>query len=331
MIAGGVGFAFAPGADHVAGAVLVRAEEGPAPVDALLFRRFGGIIRGGRSGRIFGDAARQLEPRIGVRAIPVTHPLPGIAGFIVEAVTVGGELRDGRQPRESVLALVLDGEAALPGIGHELAPGIELIPPGIHAAGETAAGGEFPLGLGGQALSSPLGVGHGIRIGDLDDGVVVLPFDIALRPFRMAPVGPFFVSPPLEIILQGDGIGRGGKDGGAGDEILRRRGRELFLGRRDLGDSLVTRRRHKRRKLGIGHFSFIHPEGVHRHADDGPGIGHGVLASAAEAGGVLTAHGEFPAGNPSHTFRSGAGSGRFVCHRRQKGRFFVLGADSRGN
>src|SRR6202043_212914 len=98
----------------------------------------------------------------------------------------------GRYRRRAVVAVgqeVLVREGALPGIRHLLAARRKFVAPGELGAAEAAARGELPLGLGGQLLAGPPGVGFRVAIGDVDDRVIVEPTDRAARPIRPAPVG----------------------------------------------------------------------------------------------------------------------------------------------
>src|SRR5688572_7733105 len=86
--------ALAARADHIARAILVRAEKRPAAMHTLRHAGLTGIerlsgARGIARNRLFG---RQL--RIIVRPVPVADPLPDVAADIVEAIPVSGKLCD---------------------------------------------------------------------------------------------------------------------------------------------------------------------------------------------------------------------------------------------
>ena len=68
-------------------------------------------------------------------------------------------------------------EFALPGVGHVLAAGRELVAPGELRAVEPAARGELPFGFGRQLLAGPVRVGLGVAIGDVHDRMIVEPAD----------------------------------------------------------------------------------------------------------------------------------------------------------
>src|SRR5262245_266229 len=95
-------------------------------------------------------AARVLRDAAGLRGVgrmlrgpPVGGPFPDIADHVVEAVAVGRKGRDRRRPFEPVLSQILVREFTLPGIGHLLAAGSELVAPGEFGAVEAAARREF--------------------------------------------------------------------------------------------------------------------------------------------------------------------------------------------
>src|SRR5207302_1158657 len=91
-------------------------------------------------------------------AVPIGTPLPHVARHVVQAVAVGREGGDRGETAEAVLAAVLEGERALPDVGHPAAAGPELVAPVVRFAVQAAAGGALPLRLGRQALAGPPGV-----------------------------------------------------------------------------------------------------------------------------------------------------------------------------
>src|SRR5688572_4512047 len=88
MIAAGGDLALTTRADHVAGAVLVRAKERAAAMNALLLRRFSRIERRFRTLRVFGHTTGAGQLRVGVGPIPVGAPLPDVSRHIEEAVGI---------------------------------------------------------------------------------------------------------------------------------------------------------------------------------------------------------------------------------------------------
>jgi hypothetical protein len=101
----------------------------------------------------------------------------------------------------TVGAAVLVWKMTLVSIGHPLAARAEFVSPDKRLSGLPTTSGEFPLRFGGQALAGPLRIGQSVFIGDLDDGVVVLAVDVALRTERVTPVRARDVAPPLEVIV----------------------------------------------------------------------------------------------------------------------------------
>ena len=80
-------------------------------MDALLFGGLRGIVGTGGTLRVPRHASGgQLS--VVIRPIPVADPLPDVAGHVVQTVALSGELRR-LDATVAVLALVLDGEAAL--------------------------------------------------------------------------------------------------------------------------------------------------------------------------------------------------------------------------
>src|SRR5260370_17692290 len=88
-------------------------------------------------------------------SVPGSGPLREVSRHVVQPVSVGGKLRHRSDACESVRALVFEGEMALVGVGHPLALGAEVVPPGVEIPGQAAAPGELPLGFIGQTLAPP--------------------------------------------------------------------------------------------------------------------------------------------------------------------------------
>src|SRR5262249_62115270 len=106
-----------------------------------------------------------------------------------------------------ILGRVLVRELALPEVGEDGRVRRLLVAPDVGLAFLPAARRELPLGLRGQALAGPPGVGGGVVPGDVDDGVVLLPLDAAARPLRVTPAGARRPLPPLPV-----GVGAAGGD-----------------------------------------------------------------------------------------------------------------------
>ena len=92
---------------------------------------------------------------------------------------------------------VLVGELALPAVALWLFLGKGLVAPGVCLPFQLAAGGKLPFGLGGQSFPGPLRVGDGVVPGNVDDRVILPPFEIAVWPFGMPPVRAGRPLPPL--------------------------------------------------------------------------------------------------------------------------------------
>src|SRR5205814_9451067 len=138
-----VGVALAARPHFVGGAVLVRTQIRSAPHHALGDAALGGVETVGRALGVPGRLRAGRQLLVGVVAIPVGAPLPDVAGHVVQAVAVGRERADRRRPLEAVLLGVVVGEFSLPGVGHVLAAGLELVAPGVGLAFQAAAGGEL--------------------------------------------------------------------------------------------------------------------------------------------------------------------------------------------
>src|SRR5207253_3169364 len=103
------------------------------------------------------------------------------------------------------------------------------------------AGRELELRLGGQSFTGPSGVGNGILPGDLDRGMVLTAFQVAVRPIRVLPVGVFDIAPPAEMVVERNRtLGRTEYDR-AGHKILRTRARKILCLRDAFRDRHVTR------------------------------------------------------------------------------------------
>src|SRR5262245_34419002 len=139
-----------------------------AGVVALRLRSAAWIVRYAAGLRRVGRMAARPE---------VCRPFPDVTDHVVEAVAIGWEGADTRGPRPPVGLGVLVRKRALPGIGHVLAAGGQLVAPGEFGAVEAAARGEFPFGFGRQVLAGPGRISLGVPIGDVNDRVIVEPTD----------------------------------------------------------------------------------------------------------------------------------------------------------
>src|SRR5262252_1581886 len=88
MVTSGIHFSFAARPHHVARTILVAAEKGAAPLSAFPLGWLGGIERRFRSLWIERHATGGGQSREVVRPIPITAPLPNIAGHVVKPISV---------------------------------------------------------------------------------------------------------------------------------------------------------------------------------------------------------------------------------------------------
>ena len=93
-----------------------------------------------------------------VVCVPVRGPLPDVADHVVEAVAVGGNATDRRGALVAVLGGFWCGKSPCQVLAIHLRR-VELVAPRKLRAVQASAGREFPLGLGGQLLAGPDGVG----------------------------------------------------------------------------------------------------------------------------------------------------------------------------
>src|SRR4029079_12460111 len=107
----------------------------------------GGIERTIGAARVARDTAGRGQLRVVVRSVPIADPLPHVAGDVVKPVPVRRKLRHRRETDVRVLARVLVREMSLMTVRHPCSVRPEGVAPRIDVSGETAAGGEFPLGL----------------------------------------------------------------------------------------------------------------------------------------------------------------------------------------
>src|SRR5271166_5954435 len=131
-------------------------------MDFLGLIRLAGIESGIRPLWVAGDASLTGKLRVIVRPIPVAGPLPDVACHVIKSIAVGGKLRHRSNADVAIRACVFVWKMSLMGVCHPLAIRTELVAPRKRLAGEPAARGELPLGLGRQALSCPLGVSERI-------------------------------------------------------------------------------------------------------------------------------------------------------------------------
>ena len=195
--------------------------------------------------------------------VPVARPLPDIARHVVQAEVVGGERADRRGAVEAGLAGAAPREVgAVPVVGHDPAAGSLVVTPRERRPVEVAPGGSLPLRLGRQRPSGPVGVGHGVLVGEVDDGVIPAPLEVAAGAVRPAPVGARLPSPPLAQVAQIDRASRRGEDHRSRLQVLDRRAREVGRIERSLGHRRVTRGVDEGAELFVRHLVSLHPEPV---------------------------------------------------------------------
>src|SRR5262249_46566106 len=129
MVCAGADLALAASANDVSRAVLIGTEERTAAMNLFLLGGLIGIVsRVGALG-IAWYAAGGDELLVVVRTIPVSRPLPNVAGHIVEAVRIRRELRNRRDPDVAVVTTVFVGEVPFVSICHPLAVRTEGVAP----------------------------------------------------------------------------------------------------------------------------------------------------------------------------------------------------------
>jgi hypothetical protein len=151
---------------------------------------------------------------------------------------------------------------ALPGIGAVLSARRKLIAPGQLGAVEAAARSELPLRFGRQVLSRPFRVGQGVRISHMDDGMIVQPVDVALRPIGMPPIRVLQIAPPLAEVSQVDRTIWRRENQRAGIEHMRQRAGIFFWIGRNFGKGDVPGGADEFLKLPVGHRRAIDPEAI---------------------------------------------------------------------
>ena len=301
------------GARPVAGAVVGVAEEG-APLLHVRVARVGvprvrrplGPARVDDHGALPARADALL---VEVRLELVAGPLPDVPPEVVQPEGVGGIAPHRGRDVVPVGEGVLEGEAALPDVRPVDALRHELRAPDVALAVGARPRRPLPLGLRGQALARPLGVGRRVEPRHVDHGVGVHALDGAAGPQRVAPVRARGPRPPLGVVAQVHGPGGLAEDEGArheraGGRLGRPRGelrRELLPGGHELRGRAVARRLHEARELPVGDLGLVHPEAVDPHPVSRPLVGPAFLP--------VPAHGERAGLDPDHP-RGGLGARR---------------------
>src|SRR5437773_76896 len=141
MVRPGSDLSLAPRADHVARTVLIRAKERAAAHGTLWLGGLARVERGLGPLGIAGDTACRSQLLVVIGPIPITDPLPHVAGHVVQPVPVRRKPLHRPDTGEPVLARVVVGKMPLVGVRHPLAPWLERVAPRIELPGETAARG----------------------------------------------------------------------------------------------------------------------------------------------------------------------------------------------
>ncbi len=290
----------------IAGAILVAAQERSAPLDALgdaglagiVARRWPGRVALGRVVRNPGDTSRCTIPRR-CRRCRTGRSRWGETSRPERC----GRIRRprcsdrGNVPPRYWLAISRPGAVRRPRRN-------------VHAPCRRAR--RSPIRPRSAAACRPIGVSDGVVPANLDDGIVVFPFDRAAGPFRMPPVGAGDVAPPDQGIVERDPPAGGVNtiepgtsfSGGASGKSLGSGGRSAIG---DVGGLLD-----ESRKLAVGDLGPIHPE---------PGDGHFVNRLGVGHRRIVGPHPERAAGNPDHPFGRRTWGDGFT----RRGRFWASG------
>src|SRR4029453_15243966 len=268
---------------HAGGRAVAPAVVGGAQMRAALHHLAG-------DGRPVAGRGAAAVVGVAVGLVPVAGPLPDVADHVEQAVAVGREPAHRGRPCIAVQLQVLDRELALPGVGHPAAVRVELVAPGELRPLQPTAAGQLPLGLGGQVLAGPGGVGGHVGPGDVDHWVVGFLLDRAGRPLGVAPVGPRHIGPPVVVVTQVDPVAWGAEHHRGRDQRLR--SGAGVVGR--VGDPLGHRHMPgcpgEAGELGVGDGVPVDPEPVHADL-----VGRRLLWVV-----VVRSHQVAAAGDPAH-------------------------------
>ena len=221
--------------------------------------------------RLLTPAARVLRDAAGFRGIgfmsggpPIGRPLPHIADHVVEPVAVWRERFDGRGALVAIGLQVLVREGALPGIRHLAAVRCEFAAPGKLGTVETAARRDLPFRFGRQFLAGPSGVGLGVAIRDMHDGMIMQSGDRAARAVGAPPIRAELELPPLAPIVEIDLMRWRGEHQRAGAQhVQQRTGIVLCVGLQ-LSEGNVAGRVDEFEKVAVRDGCLVNPEPVDR-------------------------------------------------------------------
>jgi len=200
---------------------------------------------------------------------------------------------------------VLVRELPVPGVGHDPSAWHELLAPRVGGAVQAAAGRVFPLGLGGQPLAGPGGVGQCVLQPDMHHRVQVPAVQGGARAVRVTPVGAGHPAPPLGPVGQRHRPRGGGEDLRPGHQERRVGAGEIARIGRGLGDGHVPGVGHEPAERGVGDRVIIDPHALH--------LGGGDRSFLRVKGGAT--HPEDTAGNQGHALASHDPTGLTVVTR----------------
>ena len=192
--------------------------------------------------------------------VPIGGPFPHVADHVVDAIAVRRERGHRRGAFVAIQLEILVRERALPGVCHLLAARCELIAPGELGAVKAAASRKLPFRLGRQVLAGPFRVGHGVPVGDVNDGMIIEPADRTARSIGPPPVGAKFECPPLAPVVHIDRMLRRIENQRARLEHVRQSARIVLRIRRDLGEGDIAGRLHEIAEFAVGNWSPVDPE-----------------------------------------------------------------------
>src|SRR5262249_33273697 len=129
-----------------------------------------------------------------------------------------------------------------------------------------------------------------VRISDMDDGMVIQPIDVALRPIGMPPIRTLQELPPFAPIFQIDRTVRRREYQRAGVKHVRQRAGIVFWIRGNFGECLMSGGADEFLKLPVGHWRTVDPEAADSDAMDRRFFWIMFVRS----------HAERAAGNPDH-------------------------------
>ena len=183
------------------------------------------------------------------------RPLPHVADHVDKAEVVRGKCADRRCPDPAERAVIAVREPALPGVGHQLTAGSDVVAPRVGRGGATA-GRVLPLRLGRQPTACPARVGRRVGVGDLHHRMVEPVIEVpapAVRAERVVPVRAGYPVPPLLPIAQIHWTVGRPEHHRTRHQIRRRRVRIQRRIRGLLGDGDVTGVGDEFGELGVGH------------------------------------------------------------------------------